>query len=58
LICNGVVALVVMALLTSSSWRHCPHCNGVVIVIAVIALVAHCQAGVIAIDAQASSSLS
>ncbi len=33
LIHNGVIALVVMASLPSSSWRFCPHCNRVVIIV-------------------------
>ncbi len=51
LIRNGVVALVMMALLPSSSRHHCPCCNGIVVIIHVVALVAHHQAGVVAIDA-------
>ncbi len=31
--CNSVVALVTMALLPSSSWHCCPHCNGIIIII-------------------------
>jgi hypothetical protein len=54
LIQDGVVALVVIALPLSSSWHCCPHCNGIVVIINVIALVAHRQAGITAIDAQAS----
>jgi hypothetical protein len=54
LICNGVVALVVIALLLSSSWHCCPHCNGILVIIDVIALVAHWQAGIAAIDVQVS----
>jgi hypothetical protein len=54
LIRNGVVALVVIALLLSSSWRCCPHCNGIFVIIDVIALVAHWQAGIAAVDAQVS----
>jgi hypothetical protein len=53
LIRNGVVALVMIALLPSSSWHHCPHCNGVIAIINVIALVACQQAGIAAVDAQA-----
>jgi hypothetical protein len=49
----GVVALVAIALLLSSSWHCCPHCNGAVIIINVIALVACWQAGIAAVDAQA-----
>jgi hypothetical protein len=54
LIRNSVVAIVVIALSPSSSWCCCPHCNGVVVIINVIALVAHWQAGIAAIDAQGS----
>jgi hypothetical protein len=54
LIHDGVVALVVMALLPSSSWRHCPCCNRIVVIINVIAHVAHWQAGVVVADAQVS----
>jgi hypothetical protein len=54
LICNAVVALVVMALLPSSSWRCHPCCNGVAVIIDVVALVACHQAGIVAINAQAS----
>jgi hypothetical protein len=53
LIQDGVVALVVIALLPSSSWHCCPHCYGVVIIINVIVLVARWQAGIAAVDAQA-----
>jgi hypothetical protein len=53
LICGGVVALVAIALLPSSSWRRCPHCNDVVIIINAIALIAHWQAGIAAVNAQA-----
>jgi hypothetical protein len=56
LICDGVVALVVIASLLSSSWQCCPHCNDVII--DVIALVACWQAGIAAVDAQASLLLS
>jgi hypothetical protein len=41
-ICNGIVALVMMVLFLSSSWRHHPHCN-VVVIINVLALNAHCH---------------
>jgi hypothetical protein len=58
LICDGVVALVVIALLLSSSWHCCPHCNGVLIIIDVITLVACRQAGIAAINVQASLPLS
>jgi hypothetical protein len=54
LICNGVVALVVIALLLSSSWHHHPHPNGVVVIINVIALIACWQAGIAAVNVQAS----
>jgi hypothetical protein len=53
LIHDGVVALIVIALLLSSSWCYCPHCNGVVIIINVIVLIARRQAGITAVDAQA-----
>jgi hypothetical protein len=53
LICDSVVALVVIALLLSSSWRCCSHCNGVVVIINIIALVTCQQAGIAAINAQA-----
>jgi hypothetical protein len=52
LIRDDVVALVMMALPPSSSLHFCPHCNGVVIIINVIALVAHWQAGVVAVNGQ------
>jgi hypothetical protein len=52
LIPNGVVALVVIALVPSSSWHRCPHHNGVVVIIDVIALVTRWQAGIAAVDAQ------
>jgi hypothetical protein len=52
------VPLIAMALLPFSSWHHHPCCNGVVVIIDVIALVAHRQAGVVPGDAQASSPLS
>jgi hypothetical protein len=51
---NGVVALVMSVLLLSSSWRCCPHCNGVVVIINGVALVTCWQAGITAVDAQAS----
>jgi hypothetical protein len=54
LIRDGVVDFVVIVLLPSSSWRYCPHCNGVVVIINVIALVTCRQAGIVAVDAQAS----
>jgi hypothetical protein len=57
LICSGIVALVVMALLPSSSWHHCPHCNGVAVIINVIALIARRQAGNVAVNAHASLQL-
>ncbi len=52
LIHDGVVALVTIVPLPSSSWRCCPHHNGVVAIIHVVALIAHCQAGVVAVDAE------
>jgi hypothetical protein len=57
LICDGVAALVVIALLPSSSWHCCPHCNDVVVIIDVIALVVCRQTGIAAINVQASLSL-
>jgi hypothetical protein len=54
LICDGVVALVVIASSLSSSWHCYPHCNGVLVIINIIALVACWQAGIVAVDAQAS----
>jgi hypothetical protein len=33
LIPNGVVALIAMASMTSSSWRYCPCCNGIIVII-------------------------
>jgi hypothetical protein len=54
LICNVIVALIMMVLLPSSSWHPHPCCNGVVVIIDVIALVACWQAGVVAVDAQVS----
>ncbi len=57
LICDGFVVLVTIALLPSSSWRCCSHCNGVVVIINVTALIACCQAGIVAINAQASLQL-
>jgi hypothetical protein len=54
LICDVVVALVVIALLLSSSWHCCPRCNGVIVIINVITLVAHQQAGIATVDAQES----
>jgi hypothetical protein len=51
------VALVTIALLLSSSWHCYPRCNGVVVIIDVVALIACRQAGVVAVDAQASLSL-
>jgi hypothetical protein len=46
LIHNSVVALIMMVLLPSSSWSHCPCCNGIVVINDVVALIDHCQAGV------------
>jgi hypothetical protein len=40
LIRDGIVALVVMALTLSSSWHCLPCCNGVIVIINVIAPVA------------------
>jgi hypothetical protein len=54
LICDGVVALVVIASSLSSSWHCCPHCNGVLVIIDIITLVACWQAGIVAVDVQAS----
>jgi hypothetical protein len=54
LIRDGVVALIVIASLPSSSWHRCPHCNGVLVIIHVIALVARWQTGIAAVNAQAS----
>jgi hypothetical protein len=54
LIRDGVVALVVIASSLSSSLRRCPHRNGILVIIDVIALVARWQAGIAAINAQAS----
>jgi hypothetical protein len=53
LIHNGVVALIVIASLPSSSWCCFPLCNGVVVIIDDIALIARQQAGIAAINAQA-----
>jgi hypothetical protein len=53
LIHGSVVALVMIVLLLSSRWHSCPHCNGVIIIIDVIALVSCWQAGIAAVDAQA-----
>jgi hypothetical protein len=58
LIHGGVVVLIVIALLPSSSWHCCPHCNGFIVIIDVIPLVACWQAGIAAINAQASLPLS
>jgi hypothetical protein len=54
LIRNGVVALIMIVSLPSSSWRCCPHCNGVDVIINVIALVTRRQAGIAAINVQRS----
>jgi hypothetical protein len=54
LICDGVVALVVIVLLPSSSWHRHPHRNGVVVIINAIALAACRQAGIATVNAQAS----
>ncbi len=53
MICEGVVALVVILLLLSSSRRCCPHCNDVILIINVIAIIACLQASNAAVDAQA-----
>jgi hypothetical protein len=53
LICDGAVALVMIVLLPPSSWHLCPHCNGVVVIINVIALVARRPPGIAAVNAQA-----
>jgi hypothetical protein len=58
LIRDGVVALAVIALLLSSSCHCCPHCNDVVVIIDVIALVACLQAGIAAVNEQVSLPLS
>jgi hypothetical protein len=58
LICDGVVALVMIALLLSSSWGCCPHCNGIIVIIDVITLVACWQASIAAVDTQAYLPLS
>jgi hypothetical protein len=53
-ICDGIVALIAVVLMLSSSW-HCHPChNCVIVIIDVVTLVARCQAGIIAVDAQAS----
>jgi hypothetical protein len=46
LICDGVVALITIVLLSSSSWHCYPCCNGMVIIIDVVALIACHQAGI------------
>jgi hypothetical protein len=48
LIHDSFVALVTMVLLPSSSWHCHSCCNGIVVIINVIALVACHQAGVVA----------
>jgi hypothetical protein len=58
LIHDGVVALVAMVLLPSSIWHCRPRRNGVIIINHDIALVACCQAGIVAVDVEASSPLS
>jgi hypothetical protein len=55
---DGFAALVAIVLLPFSSWHCHPCCNGVVVIIHVVALVACCQAGVVAINAEASLLLS
>ncbi len=52
LIHDFVVALVMMASMLSSNWCYCPCCNGVIIIIDVIAFAAHWQSDIIAVDAQ------
>ncbi len=52
LIRDGVVALVVIALLPSSSWHHFPHPNCVIVIIDDIALIICWQAGIAAVDLQ------
>jgi hypothetical protein len=54
LIRDNVVALFVIVLLLSSSWYHCPHCYGILIIIDIITPMACWQAGIAAVDAQAS----
>jgi hypothetical protein len=54
LIRDGVFALVVIVSLPSLSWCGCPHPNGVLVIINVIALVARQLAGIADVDAQAS----
>jgi hypothetical protein len=58
LIHDGIVALVTMVSLPSSSWHCPPHCNGIVVIIHVVALVTHCQARVVAVNAEDSLFLS
>jgi hypothetical protein len=58
LIRDGVVALVVIASSLSSSWRRRPHRYSILVIINVIALVACWQAGITAVNAQASLPLS
>jgi hypothetical protein len=53
LIHGSVVALFAIASLPSSSWRCCPHRNGVIIIINVIALITCWQAGIAVVDVQA-----
>jgi hypothetical protein len=64
LISNGIVALVAMAFMPSSSWHCCPLCNGIIIIIDVqaslLSLQWHCcpcHDCSVAIDAQVSSPL-
>jgi hypothetical protein len=58
LIRDGVGALVTMVLLPSSSWHLHPHCNGIIIIINVVALIACFQAGVIALNTESTLPLS
>jgi hypothetical protein len=61
LIHNGLVVLAMMELLPSSSWCHCPHCNGVVVImdaqVSLPSLQWHhcpCHYSIVAFDAQVS----
>jgi hypothetical protein len=54
LICGSFVALIVTALLLSSSWCCRPCCNGIIIIIDVISLAACQQAGIVTVNVQAS----
>jgi hypothetical protein len=64
LIRNGIVVIIVIALLPSLSWHHCPCCNGIVVMSNAQASLpslqwCHCPCcnGFAAINAQASSQL-